>query len=82
MKIKAKDKIIITKVEESKKNSSGINLGFYKIGYLLNDIKVGQSIVVVNELKLFMSSPVTDIVNENIIKTVNSTYKIEFYEDN
>jgi hypothetical protein len=61
---------------------NNINEGYTKIGYYENPPKVGERFMLgyKNSLGIFMTSTVTEIVDEEIFKTLNSTYKMKLYE--
>lgn len=79
-------RIIITKVSDDVfdgNHPNGINEGYEKNG-IMGELKVGMPFTV-SPIKLsdythFYTSIVTEIIDENTFKTMNSTYKIVDYD--
>jgi hypothetical protein len=70
-------KVKLTKVSDDKffgNHPNRINEGFTITGVMFQSPIVGQSCVV----NSIMTSVVTEVIDENNFKTMNSTYKIEY----
>ena len=73
-------KIKLEKLEElpNAKHPNNKEVGYIKIGEFVKEPVIGESFWVGRDLR---TSPVTEIINKNIFKTLNSTYKwIEIIE--
>lgn len=67
----------ITKIKDTKfdgNHPNEINEGYTKQGILYNPPKVGESVRVGS----LLTSTVTEIINNDLFKTENSVYKIEY----
>ena len=86
--MKKGQRIILTKESDDKFKGShpnGITEGFALEGDLMFDVVVGECLemyhLVHDNWDWFHTSTVTEIVDENTIKTKNSTYKIEYIKN-
>ncbi len=70
--------VILTKLSDDRFNGShpnGINEGYIKKGIEIEIPTIGDNYWVGGNWR---TSPVTEIIDENTFKTLNSTYKIEY----
>lgn len=83
--MKKGDIVMLTKLSDDKFGGihpNFIDAGYVQIGKLVDDVEVGKRCNVVNERRLhdwLSTSKVTEIIDEQIFKTENSTYKIVPY---
>jgi hypothetical protein len=75
-------KVRVTKITDNVFNNdhpNGVNEGFSVEGFYINEPTVGERFVVVNKglHTLLSTSPVTEVLDNGLFKTENSTYKIE-----
>ena len=86
MKAKKGDRVVLTKISDDKfdgNHPNGIIEGYTRVGKLINDVIIGDQILVVNSTRYLRTSEVTEIIDDITFKTENSTYKIEvLYENN
>jgi len=77
--MKKGDLVNITKIVDNfdGNHPNGINEGFSKTGTLYSDLVVGENIVVISSSRQLTTSKIIEIVDENTVKTRNSTYRIE-----
>lgn len=67
----------LTKIKDNRfgeEHPNGINTGYRREGYLIQEPKVGVSCMLDN----FATSMVTKVLDDNTFETLNSTYKIEY----
>jgi len=72
-------KVRLTKLSDDKFNGfhpNNIQSGYIKEGLLFNKPLIGQSCIVGS----FYTSEITEIIDDNTFKTLNSTYKIEYLD--
>ena len=86
--MKKGQRIILRKESDDKfdgKHPNGIKEGFELEGDLLFDVVVGECLEMIHLVHpnwgWFHTSTVRKIIDENTIKTSNSTYKIEYVND-
>ena len=80
MKIEAGDIIKLTKISDNKfdgNHPNGIIEGTERIGVLAIPIEVGESVMITGIFDYFITSTVTEIIDDHTIKTKNSTYFIQ-----
>ena len=85
MKAKKGDQVVLIKISDDKFNGNhpnGIIEGYTKVGKLINDVVIGDQILVVNNTRYLRTSEVTEIIDDITFKTENSTYKIEVLYEN
>ena len=85
MKAKKGDRVVLTKISDDKFNGNhpnGIIEGYTRVGKLINDVVIGDQILVVNNTRYLRTSEVTEIIDDITFKTENSTYKIEVIYEN
>ena len=85
MKAKKGDRVVLTKISDDKFNGNhpnGIIEGYTRVGKLINDVVIGDQILVVNNTRCLCTSEVTEIIDDITFKTENSTYKIEVIYEN
>ena len=85
MKAKKGDRVVLTKISDDKFNGNhpnGIIEGYTRVGKLINDVVIGDQILVVNNTHYLRTSEVTEIIDDITFKTENSTYKIEVIYEN
>jgi len=73
-------KIRLVKLTDDKFNGqhpNGINEGAERIGFPSDELEVGKRFYISTMTNWFMTSRVTEIVDERTFKTDNSTYSIE-----
>ena len=77
--MKKGDLVNITKIVDNfdGNHPNRINEGFSKTGTLYSDLVVGENIVVISGSRQLTTSKIIEIVDENTVKTRNSTYRIE-----
>ena len=72
-------KVKLLKVEG--KINEEIKIGREVIGLLIGEIKVGGSVCIIHdESKMFMTSPVVEILTDNEFRTHNSIYYYEYLD--
>lgn len=73
-------KVRLTKVENSmgKPHPNNIEGGYTIEGNETKKLVVGESYGVKNDTNFFISSTVTEILDNGVFKTRNSTYKIDY----
>ena len=79
MEFKGK-KVRLVKLTDDKyngKHPNGIYEGQEKVGYAQYELTVGMRFYIDSGYKWFLTSRVTEIVDERTFKTDNSTYSIE-----
>ena len=80
MKAKKGDRVVLTKISDDKfdgNHPNGIIEGYTRVGKLINDVIIGDQVLVVNNTHYLRTSEVTEIIDDITFKTENSTYKIE-----
>ena len=85
MKAKKGDRVVLTKISDDKfdgNHPNGIIEGYTRVGKLINDVIIGDQILVVNSTRYLRTSEVTEIIDDITFKTENSTYKIEVLYEN
>lgn len=85
MKAKKGDQVVLIKISDDKFNGNhpnGIIEGYTTVGKLINDVVIGDQILVVNNIRYLRTSEVTEIIDDITFKTENSTYKIEVIYEN
>ena len=85
MKAKKGDQVVLIKISDDKFNGNhpnGIIEGYTRVGKLINDVVIGDQILVVNNTHYLRTSEVTEIIDDITFKTENSTYKIEVIYEN
>ena len=85
MKAKKGDKVVLIKISDDKFNGNhpnGIIEGYTRIGKLINDVVIGDQVLVINNTHYLCTSEVTEIIDDITFKTENSTYKIEVLNEN
>lgn len=85
MKAKKGDQVVLIKISDDKFNGNhpnGIIEGYTRVGKLINDVVIGDQILVVNNTRYLRTSEVTEIIDDITFKTENSTYKIEVIYEN
>ena len=85
MKAKKGDRVVLTKISDDKfdgNHPNGIIEGYTRVGKLINDVIIGDQILVVNNTHYLCTSEVTEIIDDITFKTENSTYKIEVIYEN
>lgn len=85
-KVNKGDWVILEKISDDKFNGvhlNGIDKGYIQIGELMTDINIGERVTVLGKRMhdYLNTSNVIEIIDDNIFKTENSTYKIEIYEN-
>lgn len=71
--------LLDSEFELAENHPSGIEVGYTKTGRSSHDPEVGKSFCMSDNGRLFMSSPVVEIL-KNGFKTLNSYYRIEVLE--
>lgn len=85
MKAKKGDRVVLTKISDDKfdgNHPNGIKANYIKVGKLINDVIIGDQVLVVNSTRYLRTSEVTEIIDDITFKTENSTYKIEVLYEN
>ena len=85
MKAKKGDQVVLIKISDDKFNGNhpnGIIEGYTRVGKLINDIVIGDQVLVANNARYLRTSEVTEIIDDITFKTENSTYKIEVLYEN
>ena len=85
MKAKKGDQVVLIKISDDKFNGNhpnGIIEGYTRVGKLINDVIIGDQVLVVNNTRYLRTSEVTEIIDDITFKTENSTYKIEVIYEN
>ena len=85
MKAKKGDRVVLTKISDDKfdgNHPNGIIEGYTRVGKLINDVIIGDQVLVVNNTHYLRTSEVTEIIDDITFKTENSTYKIEVIYEN
>ena len=85
MKAKKGDRVVLTKISDDKfdgNHPNGIIEGYTRVGKLINDVIIGDQVLVVNNTHYLRTSEVTEIIDDITFKTENSTYKIEVLYEN
>ena len=73
-------KVRLVKLTDDKyngKHPNGIYEGQERISYAQNELEVGTRFYIDDGINWFMTSRVTEIVDDKTFKTENSTYSIE-----
>ena len=76
-------KVRLVKLTDDKYNGehpNGIYEGQERVNYAQNELEVGGKFYIDDGINWFMTSRVTEIVDEKTFKTENSTYSIEIIE--
>ena len=85
MKAKKGDRVVLTKISDDKFDGNHPNRiieGYTRVGKLINDVIIGDQVLVVNNTHYLRTSEVTEIIDDITFKTENSTYKIEVIYEN
>ena len=79
-----KDYVKLVKLSDDKfggAHPNNVYVGMTVYGEMINNVKVGESLMLTNVrgefYGWFHTSPIVEIIDENTFKTLNSTYHIE-----
>lgn len=79
IKFKKGDTVKIEKITDEQFEGShpnGINVGYYKVGTLNENVTVGERCIVQDSIRFLQTSTVIEILSDDTFRTNNSIYKL------